>query len=98
MSSAVSGRSFPSSDLAGMARTIAKVCGKSIEPAIQDKFRKGDVRHCYADKTKLCEKLGWEPKVTFEEGIRELVEWSERVEAEDKFEQAAAELKAKGLV
>ena len=84
--------------IAEVARTIANVCGKSIEPDIQNKFRKGDVRHCYADNTKLREKLGWEPKVTFEAGIKELVEWSDRVEAEDKFEQAAAELKAKGLV
>ena len=36
--------------------------------------------------------------VLSEAGIKELVEWSDRVEAEDKFEQAAAELKAKGLV
>ncbi len=84
--------------IAEVARTIARVCGKSIEPDIQHKFRKGDVRHCYADNTKLRRKLGWEPKIGFEDGIRELVEWSERVEAEDKFEQAAAELKAKGLV
>lgn len=84
--------------IAEVARTIAKVCGKAIEPDIQNKFRKGDVRHCYADNTKLREKLGWTQTVSFEQGIRELVEWSERVEAEDRFEQAAAELKAKGLV
>jgi dTDP-L-rhamnose 4-epimerase len=84
--------------IADVARTIAKVCGKDIEPDIQHKFRKGDVRHCYADNTKLGRELGWRQKVSFEEGIRELVEWSEQVEAEDQFEKAAAELKSKGLV
>lgn len=84
--------------IAEVARAIAKVCGKSIEPDIQHKFRKGDVRHCYADNSKLRDKLGWKPMVSFEDGVRELVEWSERVEAEDQFEKAAAELKAKGLV
>ncbi|MCG3196270.1 MAG: dTDP-L-rhamnose 4-epimerase [bacterium] len=84
--------------IAEVARTIARVCGKDIEPDIQNKFRKGDVRHCYADNSKARALLGWEPKVAYENGIRELVEWSEKVEAEDRFEQAAAELRAKGLV
>jgi len=81
-----------------VARTIARVCGKDIEPDIQNKFRKGDVRHCYANNVKLREKLGWKQNVEYEDGIRELVRWSERVEAEDQFDQAVAELKAKGLV
>ena len=81
-----------------MARTIAKVCGKDDRAGIQNKFRKGDVRHCYADNAKLRERLGWQQTVSYEDGIRELVEWSEKVEAEDKFDEAATELKAKGLV
>jgi dTDP-L-rhamnose 4-epimerase len=84
--------------IAEVGRTIARVCGKEIEPDIQNKFRKGDVRHCYADNTKIRTLLGWGPKVSFEEGIRELVGWSDGVEAVDRFEEAAAELKAKGLV
>ena len=85
-------------EIRSVATTIARACGKDIEPNIQDKFRKGDVRHCYADTTKLREKLGWEPTVSYEEGIRELVEWSAQAESVDRFEKAAEELKAKGLV
>lgn len=84
--------------IADVARVIARVCGKEIEPDVQNKFRKGDVRHCYADNSRIRELLGWTPQVSFEEGIRELVGWSEGVEAEDRFEQATAELRAKGLV
>ncbi|MCA9445004.1 MAG: GDP-mannose 4,6-dehydratase [Candidatus Omnitrophica bacterium] len=84
--------------IADVARTIAKVCRKSIEPNIQNKFRKGDIRHCFADNTKLCEKLEWEPRVSFEEGIHEVVEWSDRVKAADRFDEAAVELKRRGLV
>jgi dTDP-L-rhamnose 4-epimerase len=85
-------------EIAEVGRTIARVCGKEIEPAIQNKFRKGDVRHCYADITKARTLLGWKPRVSYEAGIRELVEWSEQVEAIDRFEEATAELKAKGLI
>jgi dTDP-L-rhamnose 4-epimerase len=85
-------------EIAEVGRTIAQVCGKSIEPDIQNKFRKGDVRHCYADTGRIRTLLGWEPKVSFEEGVRELVEWSEKVEAVDRFEQATQELRAKGLL
>jgi dTDP-L-rhamnose 4-epimerase len=80
-----------------VARAIARVCGKSIEPNITCQFRKGDVRHCFADITKARTLLGWEPTVSFSEGIRELVEWSKETEAVDQFEKAAQELKAKGL-
>lgn len=85
-------------EIAEVARTIARVCDKQIEPDIQMKFRKGDVRHCYADITRIQTLLGWNPQVKYEEGIRELVAWSEKVEAEDHFEQASAELRAKGLL
>ena len=62
-----------------------------------EKFRKGDVRHCFADNSKLRNLLGFSPKIPFEEGIRVLIEWSQAVEAVDHFEKARAELEAKGL-
>ncbi len=84
--------------IAEVGHMLAKLCNKSIEPDIQGKFRKGDVRHCYADNTRIQNLLGWSPRISFEDGLRELVEWSSRVVAEDRFEQATAELKAKGLL
>ncbi len=77
---------------------LARLCGKDIEPDIQGEFRKGDVRHCFADTSKIQRLLGWLPKVTFEEGLRELVEWSSQIVAEDRFEAATSELRAKGLL
>jgi dTDP-L-rhamnose 4-epimerase len=82
----------------GVARTLAKVFGSDVEPEITEKFRKGDVRHCYADISKIKQQLGWAPKVSFEQGMRELIEWSRLAEADDKFDQAAEELKKKGIV
>lgn len=84
--------------IAEVGQILARICDKNLEPDIQFKFRKGDVRHCFADTTRIQKLLGWSPRISFEEGLRELVEWSERVVAEDRFEQATAELRAKGLL
>jgi len=70
---------------------------EDIQPEITNNFRKGDVRHCYADISKIKQLLGFQPQVNFEEGVKELVEWAEGVEAEDRFELATKELKEKGL-
>jgi len=81
-----------------IAETLATLYGKDIKPEIANKFRKGDVRHCYADISKIKSKLGFEPKVSFEEGMKELIDWSKDQEADDKFEQASLELKERGLL
>jgi len=71
---------------------------KELKPEITNKFRAGDIRHCFADISKIKNNFGYKPKVDFEEGMKELVEWGEKVEAVDKFEEAHEELKARGLV
>lgn len=81
-----------------LAQLLIKIYGKDLEPQVTGKFRKGDVRHCYADITKLVERLGYRPRVSLEEGLRELVEWSETVEAEDHFDAAREELAKRGLL
>ncbi len=82
----------------GVAETIAKLYGSDLKPEITNKFRKGDVRHCFADISKIKSKLDFAPSISFEKGMKEIIEWSQNVKAEDKFEQAAEELKKKGLV
>lgn len=81
-----------------IAQKLAILYGKDIEPVITNKFRKGDVRHCYADITKIKERLHWEPKVSFEEGMKELIEWAYGAEAIDKLDHAIEELKEKRLM
>ncbi len=81
----------------GVAEILADAYGKSIQPDVTEKFRKGDVRHCYADNSKIRNLLGFSPKIDFEKGMEALIRWSQTVEAVDHFEQAKAELEAKGL-
>jgi dTDP-L-rhamnose 4-epimerase len=81
-----------------LARRVSKVMGRDyIEPEITGKYRVGDIRHCFADISLARNLLGYEPLVTLEEGLMELVEWLEGQVAEDRVEQARAELSARGL-
>ena len=67
------GNSSPTS-LKEMINTIAKVL--DIEPKIKQlPMQPGDVDRTYADVSKAKELIGYEPKTTFEEGIKKFVEW-----------------------
>lgn len=80
-----------------VAQILAKSLGKDIAPVITQKYRAGDIRHCYADLTKARKLLGYEPSVTHEQGFKELAEWLAKQEAEDKAETMIRELTAYGL-
>ena len=81
-----------------VANVLLALYGSKLAPVVAHKFRAGDVRHCFADISKARRLLGYEPKVAFEEGMKELVEWGRKVEAKDGFERAYEELRNKGLV
>ena len=81
-----------------ISEVLARLHGKDIKADVTNKFRKGDVRHCFADITKIKKKLGFEPSVSFEDGMKELAEWSRDAEAVDKFDEAAEELKKHKLI
>jgi dTDP-L-rhamnose 4-epimerase len=64
---------------------------------VTGKFRAGDIRHCFADITLAGDLLGYRPTVELEDGIAELAEWLETQTAEDRVDDATAELVSRGL-
>ena len=81
-----------------VAETLARLHGRpDMAPQITGTYRKGDIRHCYADITRARELLGYDPAITFEEGMFHLIEWARTAHASDKFDIAAKELSDKGL-
>jgi dTDP-L-rhamnose 4-epimerase len=60
-------------------------------------FRQGDIRHCYADIAQICESLGYQPQVRFEDGIDDLAAWAAGRDATDRVEQARFELESARL-
>jgi len=83
-----------------IADTLIAKMNLEIKPIITNKYRAGDIRHCYADISKIKQKLGYEPKISFEDGIEELIQWVklQTGKVEDKSGKALEELKNKGLV
>jgi dTDP-L-rhamnose 4-epimerase len=82
-----------------VARSIARALQRNdLEPEIAGKARVGDIRHCFCDGRKAAEKLGFRAEKDFDEGLAELAEWVVGQSADDRVEQARAELEAKGLV
>lgn len=80
-----------------VATLLARALGKQTAPVVTRKYRVGDIRHCYADITKARNLLGYEPKITHEEGFCELAEWLAGEQPEDKAETMLNELVAYGL-
>lgn len=79
-----------------VAETLIKLYGKKVTPKIENRFRAGDIRHCYSDIEKI-KKIGFNPKVNLEEGLKNLVKWGEKEEAVDKIELADKELERRKL-
>lgn len=65
-----------------IAETVVKISGKDITPFYDTTKPEGDKARS-ADFSKASEVLGWEPKVSLEEGLRRQYEWiSKRIESE----------------
>lgn len=85
-------------DVLTVANTLVKAYDSNSKITISKNYRLGDIRHNYADLTKIKDKLGFEPKVSFEEGIKRFTSWVEKQEVvEDKYEKSIKEMKEKGL-
>jgi dTDP-L-rhamnose 4-epimerase len=81
-----------------LAERMAAVLNKQdIAPEITGKYRAGDIRHCFADIAKARQLLGYQPSVTFEDGLTELVDWLAYQSAVDQVEQANLQLAQRGL-
>ena len=80
-----------------VATNLAGALGVDVEPEITGTSRAGDIRHCYADMRKADDLLGFQPEITFEDGVDELIEWVSRQTADDKVDRAQLELTSRGL-
>ncbi|MDP8993455.1 MAG: NAD-dependent epimerase/dehydratase family protein [Pseudomonadota bacterium] len=82
-----------------VARELARAMGKEeISPQIVGKSRVGDIRHCFCDGSKSAEMLGFHARKDFQQGLAELADWVAAQTADDRVEEARAELEARGLV
>ncbi|MEP6803977.1 MAG: NAD-dependent epimerase/dehydratase family protein [Flavobacterium sp.] len=86
-------------DVLEVANSLIKAYNINVPVTVTGRFRLGDIRHNYADLTKIKEYLGFEPKVCFKEGIEKFSSWVLKQEIqEDKLSKSLEEMKKKGLL
>jgi dTDP-L-rhamnose 4-epimerase len=82
-----------------MAGTLARMLGKTIAPEVVGKYRVGDVRHCFADISKIRRTFGFKPQRTFDEGMQELISWVAGADVPiDRSQASLAELERQKLL
>ena len=85
-------------DVITVATELSNNYGIQVPITISGNYRLGDIRHNYADISKARQLLGFEPKISFKEGLRQFTDWVNTQEVEeDKYQQSIEEIKAKGL-
>ena len=86
-------------DVLTVAKTLIDAYKIDVKIKVSGKFRLGDIRHNYADMSKIKNLLHFEPQVFFKEGIQKFTKWvlSQEIE-EDNLEASLVEMKKKGLL
>jgi dTDP-L-rhamnose 4-epimerase len=81
-----------------VAKKLRELYDSEVPISVTGAFRLGDIRHNYADLTRARELLGFEPKVSFAEGIKRFALWVNSQEVQpDHYEQSIVEMKSRGL-
>jgi dTDP-L-rhamnose 4-epimerase len=81
-----------------VAYTLAGILEVDARPVLAGEYRQGDIRSCFGDPAKAEEMLGFRAKVSLEDGLNELCEWSAHATALDRVDRATEELVAHGLI
>jgi len=85
-------------DVLTVAQTLCKYYGIEVPLTVSGNYRLGDIRHNYADITLAKHILGFEPKWTFDAGIKQFTDWVNRQDLlTDNYEASLEEMKQKGL-
>lgn len=86
-------------DVLTVARTLNKALEGNSSVTVTGNFRLGDIRHNYADLERARTKLGFEPQVSFDEGIARFCAWVRGVgPTASDYEGSIKEMKDKGLL
>jgi len=81
-----------------VAQRLSEHLGFDQPAEITQRYRAGDIRHCFANITKARELLGYEPQMPFAAGVQELTQWVAQQVAEDHVAQATQELWQRNLI
>ena len=81
-----------------VANKLIECYGFDTKIQISGNYRLGDIRHNYADLTKINSLLGFSPKYQFEKGIEHFASWVSTQEVKrSNYDASIKEMKEKGL-
>ena len=83
-----------------IADLLIKLYGVPTDVKISGDFRLGDIRHNYADLSKISKLLNFNPKINIEDGLSNFVNWvkNQPVNANNNYEKSLLEMKEKNLL
>jgi dTDP-L-rhamnose 4-epimerase len=82
-----------------VALLLRERLGGQTPPIVSGQYRRGDIRHGYADVTAIRARLKFALEVSLEDGLTRFVEWVRTQPVEpDRLDQATGELVARGLM
>lgn len=86
-------------DVITVAETLKDNYKANTPITISGNYRLGDIRHNYADLTKIKTKLGFLPVYNFKNGIKKFTDWVTTQEIhKSKFDESISEMRDKGLL
>lgn len=85
-------------DVLTVANTLIDKYGISVPLTVSGNYRLGDIRHNFADISKIRVNLGFEPRWNFSDGISQFTKWVDEQEVyADKYDESIKEMREKGL-
>lgn len=85
-------------DLMTVVSSLEALHGKKANANTTGNFRSGDIRHNYADLTRISGLLGYKPVWNFQSGLKEFVSWSQTQSVGHGYLDSLAEIRKKGLL
>jgi dTDP-L-rhamnose 4-epimerase len=85
-------------DVYTVAKQLIKNYRLEVPSTISGNYRLGDIRHNFADITKISSMLNFVPKISFKQGLEKFTNWVNSQEIqEDYYQKSIEEMKVKGL-
>jgi dTDP-L-rhamnose 4-epimerase len=82
-----------------VARMLQQLMGSTIEPEVTGQYRVGDIRHNFADVSRLESVTGFRPAISLQTGMKRFSDWvASQPVPQDLLDRANAELKARKLM
>jgi dTDP-L-rhamnose 4-epimerase len=81
-----------------VADMLSRRFGFNEPPDVVDRYRAGDIRHCFADIGRIKSELGFRPKVSLDQGLEDLILWLKTQQSGTTVRHGYEQLRSRALV